>query len=28
LGYTVRWKGIIDKKVMEGRDSKRALQAI
>jgi hypothetical protein len=28
LGYTVWWKGITDKKVMEGRESKRALQAI
>jgi len=28
LGYTVRWKGITDKKVMEGRERKRTLQAI
>jgi len=28
LGYTFGWKGISDKKVMEGRESKRALQAI
>jgi len=28
LGYTVWWKGISDKKVMEGRESKRALQPI
>jgi hypothetical protein len=28
LGYTVGWKGISDMKVMEGRESKRALQAI
>jgi hypothetical protein len=28
LGYTVGWKGITDKKVMEGSESKRALQAI
>jgi hypothetical protein len=28
LGYTVWWKGITDKKVMEGRESKRTLQAI
>jgi hypothetical protein len=28
LGYSVGWKGITDKKVMAGRESKRALQAI
>jgi hypothetical protein len=28
FGYTVWWKGITDKNVMEGRESKRALQAI
>jgi hypothetical protein len=28
LGYTVGWKGITDRKVMEGRESKRALQVI
>ena len=28
LGQTVGWKGIADRKVMEGRESKRALQAI
>jgi hypothetical protein len=28
LAWTVGWKGITDKKVMEGRESKRALQAI
>ena len=28
LGHTVGWKGITDKKVMEGRESKRALQVI
>jgi hypothetical protein len=28
LGQTVGWKGITDKKVMEGRESKRALQVI
>jgi hypothetical protein len=28
LDYSVGWKGITDKKVMEGRVSKRALQAI
>jgi hypothetical protein len=28
LGYTVWWKGITDKKVMEGSESKRALHAI
>jgi len=28
LCYTVGWKGISDMKVMEGRESKRALQAI
>jgi hypothetical protein len=28
LGYTVGWKVITDKNVMEGRESKRALQAI
>ena len=26
LGYTVGWKRITDKKVMEGSESKRALQ--
>ena len=28
LGQTIGWKGIADRKVMEGRESKRALQAI
>ena len=28
LSYTVWWKGITDKNVMDGRESKRALQAI
>jgi hypothetical protein len=28
LGETVGWKGITDRKLMEGRESKRALQAI
>jgi hypothetical protein len=28
LCETVRWKGITDRKLMEGRESKRALQAI
>jgi len=28
LGQTVGWKGIIDKKVMEDRESKRALKII
>ena len=28
LGQTVGWKEITDKKVMEGRESKRALQVI
>jgi hypothetical protein len=28
LGETVGWKWITDRKVMEGRESKRALQAI
>ena len=28
LGQTVGWKGITDKKVMEGRESKRALLVI
>ena len=28
LCQTTGWKGITDKKVMEGRESKRALQAI
>jgi hypothetical protein len=28
FGQTVEWKGITDKKVMEGRESKRALQDI
>jgi len=28
LGQTVGWKGITDRKVMDGKESKRALQAI
>jgi len=28
VGQTVRWKGITDRKLMEGRESKMALQVI
>jgi len=28
VGQTVRWKGITDRKVMEGRERKMALQVI
>jgi len=28
VGHTVGWRGITDQKVMEGRESKMALQAI